>query len=220
MSVAIRCQGLTRLFPNRVGSQPIVAVDNVDLELDIGEVLAIVGPSGCGKSTLLNLVGLLDRPTSGRVLVEDHDTATLDHAAAAAFRARMIGFVFQRYCLIEHLTVLENVKLAVQLAGDDRCESVAQVLEKVGLGDRMAAFPSTLSGGQAQRAAVARALVKRPKVLLCDEPTGNLDGESADRVMALLDAARTHCAVVIVTHDPAIAARADRTATMNAGALT
>jgi putative ABC transport system ATP-binding protein len=190
------------------------ALDGVSLTLDRGETVAIKGPSGSGKSTLLHILGLLDRPTEGMYRFDGLETTMMSERERVALRARQIGFVFQAYHLIPHLTVAENVALSLRYAGATRTErarTVARALTSVGLLDRADAYPPTLSGGEQQRAAIARALVREPCLLLCDEPTGNLDSESGQRVLALIDhlrnASRT---IVLVTHDPAVASHADR----------
>lgn len=196
------------------------ALCNVDLTIEDGEFVAIVGKSGSGKSTLLNLLGGLDSVTSGRVLYNDADITKLGEPALADFRLRKIGFVFQFYDLLPELTAEENIMLPAQLA-KNKSADISALVERLGLTDRMKHYPSQLSGGQQQRAAIARALINNPDVLLCDEPTGNLDQKTGDDVMELLlqlnkTEKRT---IVIVTHNPEIAARCERTIEISDGVL-
>ena len=170
------------------GEGAVNALCNVDLTIEDGEFVAIVGKSGSGKSTLLNLLGGLDSVTSGRVLYNDADITKLGEPALADFRLRKIGFVFQFYDLLPELTAEENIMLPAQLA-KNKSADISALVERLGLTDRMKHYPSQLSGGQQQRAAIARALINNPDVLLCDEPTGNLDQKTGDDVMELLPAA-------------------------------
>ena len=192
------------------------ALDGVDVTIARGELVAMIGPSGSGKSTLLNIIGLLDRPTSGRVVLDGIDTSTLDDRGLTELRARLLGFVFQFHHLLPAFTALENVMLPTW--GDqgfpsstlrDRSE---EVLRTVGLADRMRYRITHLSGGQQQRVAIARALVHEPRLVLADEPTGNLDTASADEVFALMRTLNRErrTTFVVVTHDPRIAERCDR----------
>lgn len=202
------------------GEGAVNALCNVDLTIEDGEFVAIVGKSGSGKSTLLNLLGGLDSVTSGRVLYNDADITKLGEAALADFRLRKIGFVFQFYDLLPELTAEENIMLPAQLA-KNKSADISALVERLGLTDRMKHYPSQLSGGQQQRAAIARALINNPDVLLCDEPTGNLDQKTGDDVMELLlqlnkTEKRT---IVIVTHNPEIAARCERTIEISDGVL-
>ncbi|MGV7208043.1 ABC transporter ATP-binding protein [Oxalobacteraceae bacterium A2-2] len=199
----------------RQGGNQINALDGIDLRVAPGEFVAIMGPSGSGKSTLLNVLGALDRPDSGRYLLDSEEVSALDDDAASEVRNRRIGFVFQSFHLLPRLTVLENVLLpqryAAQADPEARTRAVA-LLERIGLGERTDHLPGQLSGGQLQRAAIARALLNQPALLLADEPTGNLDSRSAAEVLALLH--ELHAGgqtVVLVTHDPAVAAGAQRT---------
>lgn len=202
------------------GEGAVNALCNVDLTIEDGEFVAIVGKSGSGKSTLLNLLGGLDSVTSGRVLYNDVDITKLGESALADFRLRKIGFVFQFYDLLPELTAEENIILPAQLA-KNKSADISALVERLGLTDRMKHYPSQLSGGQQQRAAIARALINNPDVLLCDEPTGNLDQKTGDDVMELLlklnkTEKRT---IVIVTHNPEIAARCERTIEISDGVL-
>lgn len=202
------------------GEGAVNALCNVDLTIEDGEFVAIVGKSGSGKSTLLNLLGGLDSVTSGRVLYNDVDITKLGEPALADFRLHKIGFVFQFYDLLSELTAEENIMLPAQLA-KNKSADISALVERLGLTDRMKHYPSQLSGGQQQRAAIARALINNPDVLLCDEPTGNLDQKTGDDVMELLlqlnkTEKRT---IVIVTHNPEIAARCERTIEISDGVL-
>jgi lipoprotein-releasing system ATP-binding protein len=198
----------------------------IDLSIARREFTALIGPSGSGKSTLLNLIGLLDRPTGGRVEVEGTDTATLDEAALTRLRGRKIGFVFQFHHLLPAFTAIENVMIpGYALEGRETNPIRARALElldRVGLSDRLHYKPSELSGGQQQRVAVARALLLRPRLILADEPTGNLDTESSDQVFRLLRQINREerTAFLIVTHDPRMAARCDRIVELVDGRIT
>ena len=207
----------------RQGGNDIRALDGIDLHIAPGEFVAIMGPSGSGKSTLLNVLGALDRPDSGRYRLADDEISALDDDAASAVRNRRIGFVFQSFHLLPRLTVLENVLLPQRYARDADPEVAGRalaLLERIGLGERTGHLPGQLSGGQLQRAAIARALLNRPALLLADEPTGNLDSKSATDVMALLK--ELHAGgqtLVLVTHDPDIAAGAQRTIHLRDGRI-
>lgn len=199
------------------GTTRVRALDGVDLDLTAGEFVVVLGPSGSGKTTLLNLVGALDVPSEGSVRVGGLDLGGLDDRGRTRFRRDQVGFVFQFFNLIPTLTAEENVRLAADLVAEPR--DVAQLLRGVGLAARAAHFPGQLSGGEQQRVAVARALVKNPSVILADEPTGSLDSATGAEVLALLqrlarDEGRT---VVLVTHDASIADRADRVLTLADG---
>ncbi len=208
----------------RVGERDVEALRGVSLRIDAGGFIAIVGPSGSGKSTLLNLLGLLDRPSAGTLTLDGVNVAGLNEKQTADLRLHRIGFIFQAFNLMASLRAWENVAVPAVLAGRrlgavrERC---TELLAQVGLGDRAEHFPSQLSGGQMQRVAIARALSMEPRMILADEPTGNLDSASGEEVIGLLrkvaaDSGRT---VVIVTHDPQIAATADRQLTMRDGQL-
>jgi putative ABC transport system ATP-binding protein len=197
-----------------VGAEIVHALDHVDLKIAEGEYVSIMGPSGSGKSTLLNVLGLLDRPTSGTYHLQGEDVSHLDDNALAAHRQRHIGFVFQFFHLIPRLTALENVELPLVLKGEApraRRERAAAILDSVGLKARLEHRPDQLSGGERQRVAIGRALIMQPSYLLADEPTGNLDTRSGDEIMQILEQLnRDGIAVLIVTHDPAIGDRARR----------
>jgi putative ABC transport system ATP-binding protein len=199
----------------RKGSATVQALDGVNLTIDAGEFLAVQGPTGQGKSTLLLLLGGLDRPSSGSVMFEGRDLARLAEAELARLRAAEFGFVFQTFNLIPTLTAQENVETALVATGvpaKERHSLALAMLEELGLADRAGHLPSELSGGQQQRVAIARALVKRPRVLLADEPTGNLDERTRDEIIGLLEQLweERGITLVVVTHDSAIARRAGR----------
>jgi putative ABC transport system ATP-binding protein len=197
------------------GSEPPVpALRGVSFQVQPGELAAIVGPSGSGKSTLLHLMGTLERPSSGRVEITGLDVARMSDRELAAVRATRIGFVFQLFFLAEHSTLLENVADGLLYAGVplvERLERAAEALTRVGLGDRLTARPTQLSGGEQQRVAIARALVGRPAIVLADEPTGNLDSATGRAIMGLIDELHAQGAtIVVITHDHEIAARFPR----------
>lgn len=191
------------------GGHELKALDDVDLTLEQGKFIVILGPSGAGKSTLLNLLGGLDVPTSGKIIVDGKDIATLNNDELANYRASKVGFIFQFYNLIPTLTVLENVSLINEIAPD--VIDAKKVLNDVGLGDHLNNFPSELSGGEQQRVSIARALAKNPQIILCDEPTGALDSKTGVMILKLLldSAKNSGKTVVIVTHNQNIARIAD-----------
>jgi len=207
---AVRLTDLTKTYPN--GPEQVVALQGVSLDIRPGAFTAIMGPSGSGKSTFLNLAAGLDTPTSGRVIIGDTDITGLSADAVTRFRRRHVGFVFQSYNLIGHLTVGENIRLPMLLDGRQTDEQWQQTLiESVGLTGMTDRLPSELSGGQAQRVAIARALITRPTVVFADEPTGALDRRTGDQVLDVLRGAAKRFAqtLVLVTHDPHVAAAAD-----------
>jgi ABC-type lipoprotein export system ATPase subunit len=193
---------------------PVRALRDMDLLVYPGDWVAIVGPSGSGKSTLLNILGCLDRPTGGTYLIDGVDVAGLSENERTATRARSIGFVFQAFHLLGHRTALENVMLAEMYAGGERAgrrERALNALERVGMAHRRDFLPTRLSGGEQQRVAIARALLGSPRLLLCDEPTGNLDSSSTESLMLLFDAlARQGLTLIVVTHDEDVATHAQR----------
>jgi ABC-type lipoprotein export system ATPase subunit len=203
---------------------PVHALRGVDLTVERGDAIAIVGPSGSGKSTLLNVVGCLDRPTSGTYLIDGNDTATLGEGELAALRGRLIGFVFQTFNLLAHRTVLENVMLAEVYLGrprEGRRQRAMAALDRVGIGERADFPPKKLSGGQQQRVAIARALMGSPSLLLCDEPTGNLDSVNSASVLALFeDLVAEGMTMLLITHEESVAERMPRRTSITDGRLT
>lgn len=199
------------------------ALANINLSIAAGEFVAIMGPSGCGKSTLLNTLGTVDRPTSGSYMFEADDLAVMHESALASFRARTLGFVFQSFNLIDELTIRENVQLGLTYRKDltgNRSDRVEAAMDKVSIGHRAGHFPHQLSGGQQQRAAIARAIVGSPKLILADEPTGNLDTENGAQVMNILESLNAEGAtIVMVTHSPSHADIARRRIDMLDGGI-
>ena len=215
--------GVTRTFRKHSGT--IAAVQDIDLVIDDGEWLAIQGRTGHGKTTVLNLLGGLDRPTSGTIRFDDHDLTAMPESQITRIRATTIGFIFQTFNLIPTLTAAENIEAALiplHIAAAERRERTAAALDDVGLLDRARHLPSELSGGQQQRLGIARALVKRPAVLLADEPTGNLDEDTRDEIITLLENLwhEHKLTLVLVTHDTALAYRAPRVGIMRNGRLS
>jgi lipoprotein-releasing system ATP-binding protein len=217
--VLLRAENLVKDY--RIGRLPLRVLHGVSMQVHRGELLGIVGPSGAGKSTLLHLLGLLDTPTEGRVLHEGTDLASLSSAEQAHWRNRLFGFVFQFYHLLPDFTAAENVfmpaiaeasLLGGRSARREARKRADEVLDMVGLADRSRHRPAQLSGGERQRVAIARALINEPEVLLCDEPTGNLDTDTGARVLDLLQdlRRRTGCTLVVVTHDDQVAGVGDR----------
>ena len=209
--IQISAKGLTKEY--KMGNETVHALRGVDLEIEKGSFTAIVGTSGSGKSTLLHLLGCLDRPTSGEISIGDQVITQTGDKELARIRRERIGFVFQKFCLIQEMTVFENITVPVLLSNrkpdtaaiDDLCETL-------GLAGRKTHLPSELSGGQQQRAAIARALANDPQIILCDEPTGNLDKKTSGEVIGLLQEVNRKYGktILIVTHDPEIAERAER----------
>ena len=214
-----RLEGVTKV--HRRGRAEVRALDGVDLEVRRGEWLAVTGPSGSGKSTLLHILGLLDRPTAGRCLLDGRDASALDDAAASRLRGRSIGFVFQDFHLLPEETALGNVLLPLIYAGVPDAEARARAaLEAVGLGPRADHRPGEMSGGEQQRTAIARALVKEPILVLADEPTGNLDTATGERILDLLGELHGRgITLVVVTHEAAVAARSGRRVEMRDGRI-
>ena len=190
------------------------ALDDICLKINSSEFVSIMGPSGCGKSTLLNLIGLLDQPTAGTILIHDTDVSRMSDREAARFRNKSLGFVFQNFHLVPSLNVMDNVELPLlygRVAAVEMKERVKEVLNMVGLSHRMKHFPSQLSGGQCQRVAIARAIVGHPEIILADEPTGNLDSRMGEEIMdILLELNELGVTVVMVTHDEHIASKTGR----------
>jgi len=208
----IHLQDVSRIFT--VGDQEVRALDNINLQVDAGEYISIMGPSGSGKSTLLNIIGLLDRTTSGSFHLSGSDVTTLDDNQLAQMRSKTIGFVFQFFHLIPRLTARQNIELPLLLAGMDQEERTRRseaILGDFGLFDRMNHKPDELSGGQRQRVAIARAVITQPTVVLADEPTGNLDSTSGSEIITLLEQLNSRgLTLIVVTHDPDIGERAER----------
>lgn len=206
------------------GDRPLRVLNGVDLKVEQGEFMAIMGPSGSGKSTLLNMIGALDKPTSGKVYIRGVDLSTLNDNQLAELRNREIGFVFQFFNLIPRMDALGNVELPMAIAGTsrrDRRDRASKLLDLVGLGDRMDHKPSELSGGEQQRVAIARALVNEPSVLLCDEVTGNLDSNTGDVIIQLLRSLNREQGktFVLITHDPVVAQSTDRLIQLHDGTI-
>ncbi len=218
----IRLEHIGRVF--RVGDQAVHALDDVSVTFERGDYVSIMGPSGSGKSTLLNIIGLLDRPTTGRYRFDDQDVTSLSDDAQARVRRERIGFVFQFFHLLGRLTAQENVELPMVLGGipaAERRRRARDILERMGLTERCHHRPDQLSGGQRQRVAIARAMVMRPRVLLADEPTGNLDRHSGREVIEALEALNAQgITLIVVTHDPDIGGRTRRQVRMVDGRIT
>jgi len=221
LEVVVEADGLARTFP---GPPPVIALRPCSFTILRGEYVAITGVSGSGKTTLLSLLGLLDVPSDGRYLLDGADVAGLSDRRRSAVRARRIGFVFQAFHLIGYRSVLDNVELGLLYQGIPkrrRRTRALEVVEQVGLGHRQHALCSRLSGGEKQRVAIARTLVREPSLVLCDEPTGNLDSGTTAQVLGLVDELhRAGLTIVIITHDPAIAAHAQRNLVISDGTLT
>lgn len=203
----INLEGITKIYQTK--EVETVALENVNIEINEGEFISVMGPSGCGKSTMLNIMGLLDLPNEGKVTIKGIETNKMKDSELAEFRNKTLGFVFQSFHLINSLNVLDNVELPLlyrKSTKKSRRQSAKEVLEKVGLSHRMKHFPSQLSGGQCQRVAIARALIGNPKIILADEPTGNLDSKMGEEIMNLLhELNREGTTIVMVTHDEHIA---------------
>ena len=222
----LRADGIHKIY--RDGKKDLHVLKGIDLEIEKAGSLAIVGPSGAGKSTLLHILGGLDRPSSGKVFVDGLDLYTLKDNKRAGLRNKRIGFVFQFYHLLPEFTALENVMMPALMALDSRLKAqgirktTESLMRELGLGDRMQHRPGELSGGEQQRVAIGRSLINSPDVLLCDEPTGNLDSEMGEETLDLLFNLnkKNHATVVIVTHDKAIAKRADRVIEIRDGRIT
>jgi lipoprotein-releasing system ATP-binding protein len=222
MSEAVlRCEGLGRVYED--GDRSITVLEGIDFELPPGDKVAVVGASGSGKSTLLNLLGGLDRPSSGRVMINGRDLEQLDEPALCHLRNTQLGFVYQFHHLLPEFDARENVAMPLLIGGVGRAEAwsrAAQLLERVGMAHRSGHRPAQLSGGERQRVAIARALVANPACVLMDEPTGNLDPEAAAQVLGLIDElGKEQASFVVVTHDPDIAAHMNRTLELREGGL-
>lgn len=212
MKDIVRVENLTKVY--QMGKVPVRALDQVDLEVEEGGFVSIIGPSGAGKSTMLNMLGLLDNPTDGEIFIKGKKTSTLTQTEKAGVRLTNLGFVFQFFNLFPELTALENAMLPLMMAGHPgrECRRRAEeLLQKVGLGDRLHHKPAELSGGQQQRVAIARALVNGPELLLADEPTGNLDSKTAEQVLELFnDLHREGQTIILVTHEETLARKTKR----------
>lgn len=214
----IEVRGLGRDY--RDGKHQLTVLDGVELVIEPRQFVAITGPSGSGKSTLLGLLAGLDRPSRGQVVIDGTVISELPEDALSLFRGRNIGFVFQSFQLIPTLTALENVRVPAEILGDAALAARApELLSRVGLSDRGHHFPSQLSGGEMQRVALARASITRPPVLMADEPTGNLDSAAGESVLELLLEAQAEATLILVTHNPEIAARAEREVRMRHGRI-
>ena len=217
----VEARGLGKVFPMAAG--PVTALQDASLKVHEGDSIAIQGPSGCGKSTLLHILGCVETPTTGSLLFDGHDVATLGDFERSRIRLTKIGFVFQRFFLLPMLTAWENVELPQSEAGaskSERRDRTAELLDYVGLRERAGHLPSQLSGGEMQRVAIARALANRPGLVLADEPTGELDEATGEQVADLLDRVNADgTAMVVVTHNPLLAARATRQLEMRNGRL-
>ncbi len=217
----IELEGIRKVY--QMGTQQVHALRGISVEIGAGEFVAIMGPSGSGKSTLMNLMGCLDQPTAGRYWLDGRDVAQLGDDQLAQVRNKQVGFVFQQFNLLPRTPALKQVELPLTYAGVGRGERrrrAQAALEMVGLGDRLDHRPDELSGGQQQRVAIARALVNRPRILMADEPTGNLDSQSGAEILAML--AGLHAdglTIIIVTHDPGVGARAGRVLHIHDGQL-
>ena len=220
MAVALSCQGLWKVY--EMGDEKVQAVRGIDLEINSGEMVAIMGPSGCGKTTLLNVLSGIDEPNSGTVMINGENLYGSSDDERTRVRGKHMGFIFQEFNLLPVMTALENVELPLLIQGTPANEArieATKALTAVGLGDRLEHRPAELSGGQQQRVAIARAVVHRPAIVLCDEPTGNLDAETSASIIQLL---RTLCRVgnttfLIVTHDGSIAQQCDSIRRMSDG---
>jgi putative ABC transport system ATP-binding protein len=222
MSSIIETVNLVKEYPQ--GDTPLRVLKGINMTVDEGDFMAIMGPSGSGKSTLLNMIGALDKPTSGTVLIRGVDISTLNDNQLADLRSKEIGFIFQFFNLISRMKARGNVELPMAIAGvprRERRERASKLLEMVGLGKRMHHRPTELSGGEQQRVAIARALVNNPAVLLCDEVTGNLDSGTGDDIMQLLRTLNREegKTFVLITHDPVVAQSTDRLVTLHDGEI-
>jgi putative ABC transport system ATP-binding protein len=204
-----------------LGKRELQVLKGIDLSVEKGELVAIMGPSGSGKTTLLNIIGCLDRPTSGSYYLDGKEVSSLSSTELAAIRARKVGFVFQTFNLLPRLSALANVELGLKYAGGEDRELALEALRRVGLAERADHRPTELSGGEQQRVAIARALVKRPPVILADEPTGNLDSKSGEEILSLLTELHKEegITLVMITHDPDIAQRCQRIVRLRDGLI-
>lgn len=220
-SIILSAKGLTKIYGK--GETEVRALDNVDLDVPKGQFLSVIGQSGSGKSTLLNILGAMDTPTSGSLNVDGTDVFSMKEPELAVYRRRKVGFVFQFFNLIPVMTAQENITLPLSLDGKkpDK-ELLDDIVETIGLKDRMNHYPHQLSGGQQQRIAIARALITRPALILADEPTGNLDSNSGNEIISLLRSSvrKYSQTLILITHDTGIAEAADRTITISDGKIS
>jgi len=221
MATALECQGLWKLY--EMGEEKIQAVRGINLSIEQGDMIAIMGPSGCGKTTLLNVLSGIDEPSAGQVMIASNPLFGISDDERTNIRAKEMGFIFQKFHLLDVMTAVENVEVPLLLMGNSPANArdvATRALEKVGLVDRSKHRPSELSGGQQQRVSIARAIVHSPSVILCDEPTGNLDSETSNQVMSLLEEInQSGTTIVIVTHDEEVAKRCNRTIRLRDGVI-
>lgn len=216
----LKCEGIRKVYG--AGDNQVVALDHIDLSVEKGEFVAIVGASGSGKSTLLHILGSVDKPTEGRVTVEETDLSTLSQAQAAIFRRRKVGIIYQFYNLIPTLTIRKNILMPLSLdKKKPNQEYFDQVVNTLGIADKLEALPNQLSGGQQQRAAIARSLIYRPALLLADEPTGNLDRKNCKEIIDMLKLSNRSLnqTIILITHDEKAALEADRIITIEDGRI-
>lgn len=214
----LKCEGVRKVYGT--GDNQVVALDRIDLSIEKGEFVAIVGASGSGKSTLLHILGSVDKPTEGKVTVEETDLSTLNQTQAAIFRRRKVGLVYQFYNLIPTLTIRKNILMPLLLdKKNPHQEYFDQVAQTLGIADKLESLPNQLSGGQQQRAAIARALIYRPAILLADEPTGNLDQKNSKEIIDMLKVSNRNLnqTIILITHDEKVALAADRVITIEDG---
>ena len=216
----LKCEGVRKIFGS--GNNQVIALERIDLSVEKGEFVAIVGPSGSGKSTLLHILGSVDQPTEGRIFVEGTDISAMNRTQAAIFRRRKVGLVYQFYNLIPTLTVRKNILMPLAL--DKRKpnqEYLEQIVDSLGIADKMECLPNQLSGGQQQRVAIARSLIYRPALLLGDEPTGNLDRKNSREIIDLLKLSHRNLnqTILLITHDEKVALEADRIVTIEDGRI-
>ena len=216
----LKCEGVRKVYGT--GDSQVVALDNIDLSVERGEFVAIVGASGSGKSTLLHILGSVDRPTSGRVIVDGTDISVLSQTQSAVFRRRKVGLVYQFYNLIPTLTIHKNILMPLLLdKKKPQQEYFEQIVKTLGIADKLEALPNQLSGGQQQRAAIARSLVYRPALLLADEPTGNLDQKNTREIIDMLKLSNRNFkqTIILITHDEKVALEAERVITVEDGRI-
>lgn len=216
----LKCQGLRKVYG--AGNNQVIALEHIDLSIEKGEFVAIVGASGSGKSTLLHILGSVDKPTAGKVIVEGTDLSTLNRTRAAIFRRRKVGLIYQFYNLIPTMTIRKNILMPLLL--DKRkpnMEYFGQIVSSLGIEDKLEALPNQLSGGQQQRAAIARSLIYRPALLLADEPTGNLDQKNSKEIIDMLKLSNRNLqqTILLITHDEKVALEADRIVTIEDGRI-